>query len=230
VCSSDLLLSKAKDEAKSERLLLLEEARKAASDLSSKQQEALKNDKQNLNQAISRRAQQEVFAIARKTLKDLAGTSLEERTVEVFVQKLSELKGKEKEELASALSAPPGQVLIRTAFDLPQAQRDLIIKTIKETLGIEIQTRFETAPALISGIDLTANGQKVEWSIADYLTSLEKGIEELLKEHPRSEDKAMPEPEPDESKPKKEFATNQESETKPESVAKQEINPEPKPT
>ena len=58
----------------------------------------------------------------------------------------------------------------------------LIKKTIKETLGIEIQTMFETAPALISGIDLTANGQKVEWSIADYLTSLEKGIEELLKE------------------------------------------------
>ena len=42
--------------------------------------------------------------------------------------------------------------------------------------------RFETAPDLVSGIELTANGQKVAWSIADYLASLEKGVGELLKE------------------------------------------------
>ena len=192
------LLNKAKDEANAERQRLLEEARKEASDLRSKQQEALRNDKQNLNQEISRRTQQEVFAIARKALKDLAGTSLEERTVDVFAQRLRELKGEEKEQLASALSASPSPVLVRTAFDLPQAQRDLIKKTIKETLGIEIQARFETAPDLVSGIELTTNGQKVAWSIADYLTSLEKSIDELLKEQPKSEAKARPEPKPDE--------------------------------
>jgi hypothetical protein len=40
----------------------------------------LKREQQsNLNDAITRRTQEEVFAIARKTLTDLAGTSLEER-------------------------------------------------------------------------------------------------------------------------------------------------------
>jgi len=181
------LLSRAKDEAKAERQRLLEEARMEASDLRAKQQEALRNDKQNLNQAISHRAQQEVFAIARKTLQDLAGTNLEERTVDVFAQKLRELEGEEKEQLAYVLGASSSPVLIRTAFDLPQAQRDLIKKTIKETLGIEIQARFETVPDLVSGIELTANGQKVAWSIAGYLSSLEKSIDELLKEQPSSE-------------------------------------------
>ena len=47
------LLSKAKDEAKAELQRLLEEARREASDLRSKQQEALRSDKQNLNQAKS---------------------------------------------------------------------------------------------------------------------------------------------------------------------------------
>jgi F-type H+-transporting ATPase subunit b len=237
------LLSKAKDEAKSERQRLLEEARKDASDLRSKQQEALRNDKQNLNQEISRRAQQEVFAIARKALTDLAGTSLEERTVEVFVQRLNELKGEEKEQLTSALSASPNQMLVRTTFDIPKAQHDLIKKTIKETLGVEIQAKFETSPDLVSGIELTINGQKVAWSIADYLTSLEKGIDELLKEQPKSEAKARPEPKPDEPRSKTESEAKvrsestsdeskpkQEPETKPESVTKQEVNPEPKPT
>jgi F-type H+-transporting ATPase subunit b len=225
------LLNKAKGEANAERQKLLDGARKEASDLRAKQQEALRNDKENLNKEISRRTQREVFAIARKALKDLAGTSLEERMVDIFAQKLRELKGKEKEQLTSALSGSQSPVLVRTAFDLPQAQRDLIKKTIKETAGIEIRARFETAPDLVSGIELTTNGQKVAWSIADYLTSLERNIDEVLKAQPKDETKTE-----HESKPKKESETNQEPETnqgsvtKPESATKKETNPKPKPT
>src|SRR5271170_4570447 len=61
------LLSKAIDEAKAERQRLLGEARQAADELSAKRQEALRNGARSLNKAISNRAQQEVFAIARKT-------------------------------------------------------------------------------------------------------------------------------------------------------------------
>lgn len=104
-----------------------------------KQQEALRNEGQNLSQEIGRQTQQEVFSIARKILTDLTETSLEERAVDVFVQRLRNLQDNEKKQLASALSTSPGQVLIRTAFDLPQTQRDSIKKAIKETLDIETQ-------------------------------------------------------------------------------------------
>lgn len=240
------LLNKAKDDAKAERQRLFEEAWKEASDLRAKQQEALKNDKQKFNKEISRRAQKEVFAIARKALKDLTGTSLEERTIDVFAQKLRDIRGEEKEQLTSALSLSKDPVVVHTAFDLPQAQRDLIRKTIKESLGIKIRARFETAPNLISGIELTTDGQKVAWSIANYLTSLERSIDEVLQEQPKGESKTGPElksnesksknepevktkseSESDKSKPTKESETNQEpennqeSETKSESVAKE---------
>lgn len=206
------LLDKAKEEAQAERQRLFEDVREEASDLKAKQQEALRNEEQNLSQEIGRRTQQEVFSIARKVLTDLAGTSLEERAVDVFVQRLRNLKDDEKKQLASALSTSPGQVLIRTAFDLPQAQRDSIEKTIKETLGIETQPRFETAPDLVSGIELTTDGQKVAWSIADYLTSMQKSIDELLKEQPKS--KAKPEPQTKNNKLKLE--SEPESEQEPE--------------
>lgn len=62
------LLTKATDEAKAERQRLLDEARKAADALSAKRQESLADDARNLNQAITRRTQDEVFAIARKAL------------------------------------------------------------------------------------------------------------------------------------------------------------------
>ena len=73
------LLSQATDEAKAERQRLFDEARKAADAFSAARQDTLRNDAHNLNHAISRRTQQEVFAIARKALMDLATTSLEER-------------------------------------------------------------------------------------------------------------------------------------------------------
>jgi F-type H+-transporting ATPase subunit b len=53
---------------------------------------------------------------------------------------------------------------------------------------------FETAPDVISGIELTTNGQKVAWSIAEYLASLEKGVGELLKEKDKPEAKTEPKP------------------------------------
>jgi F-type H+-transporting ATPase subunit b len=74
------LLIKATDEAKTERQRLLDEAHKDADSLRVKRQEALRNEQRNLNQIITRWTQKEVFAITRKTLADLAATSLGNRS------------------------------------------------------------------------------------------------------------------------------------------------------
>src|SRR5271169_5042329 len=102
------LLSKATDEAKAERLRLLDEARKAADALSARRQETLKSEAHNLSQAISRRTQQEVFSIARKVLADFATTSLEERMGDVFTRRLRGMDGKTKDGLAKALKTESG--------------------------------------------------------------------------------------------------------------------------
>ena len=192
-------MSKATDEAQAERERLLDEARQAATALSSKRQEAMRTEERNLHQAISRRAQQEVFAIARKVLTDLAGTSLEERLGEVFTRRLREMDGDAKAGLAEALQAATEPALVRSAFDLPAEQHKAIQNALNETFSAEIHVRFQTTPDLIGGIELTTNGQKVAWSIAEYLASLEEGVDELLKEKDKPETKAEPkaeEPEP----------------------------------
>ena len=190
------LLSQATSEAKTERQRLLEEARQAADALSAKRQETLRNDAQSLNQAISRRTQQEVFAIARKALTDLATTSLEERVGDVFIRRLRETNGQAKAVLAAALKTASDPAIVRSAFDLPVEQRVAIQNAINETCSAEINVQFETAPELISGIELVTNGQKLAWSIADYVASLEKGLGELMKEKDKPDAKADPKPEP----------------------------------
>jgi len=194
-----LLLRNATEEAKTERQRLLDAAREAAIALSSKRQEALRNDVKNLHQAISRRTQQEVFAIARKALTDLATTSLEERIGEVFTRRLREMDDSMKANLAEILKTASDPAIVRSAFDLPEEQRAAIQNALNETFSFEIQIRFETVPALISGIELITNGEKIAWNIADYLESLEKGVNELLietdKSSTRPENKVMNKPE-----------------------------------
>ena len=193
------LLSKAAEEAKAERQRLLGEARQAADVLSAKRQETLRSDARNLGEAISRRTRQEVFAIARKALTDLATTSLEERLAEVFMRRLREMDGKAKAGLGEALKSASDPALVRSAFDLPAEQRTAIQNALNETFSAKIRVRFETAPDLVGGIELTTNGQKVAWSIGDYLASLQKGVEQLLKEKdkPEAELEAKVEPKPE---------------------------------
>ena len=184
------LLSRATDESKTERARLLDAARRESDDLRIKRREALRSEQQSLSEALTRRARDEVFAIARKALADLAGTTLEERMTEVFLRRLSELNDAGMAALKSAFETAPGPLLIRTTFMLPPAQRAAIETALIETFGKGKQIRFETAPDQVSGIELVANGQKVAWSIVDYLASLEKGVDELLKDKDKSEAKA----------------------------------------
>ncbi len=186
------LLSNATSEAQSERQRLLDEARKAAVALSSKYQDSLKNEVHTLHQDIARRTQQEVFAITRKVLADLATASLEERMGEVFTRRLREMKGDEKAALGEALKTAADPAMVRSAFELPADQRAAIQNALNETFSAEIRIRFVTAPDQISGVELTTTGHKLAWSIGDYLGSLEKGVDELLKAKGKPEATAEP--------------------------------------
>jgi len=188
------LLTKARDEAKAERQRLLGEARQAADALSAKRQQGLRNDARKLSLAIGRRTQQEVFAIARKVLTELATSSLEQGMAELFARRLRGMDAKAKSDFAEALGSAPGAALVRSAFDLPAEPRATIQAALNETFSAKIGLRFEVAPDLISGIELTSNGQKLAWSIADYLASLETGVDDLLKAGDKSE--AKPEAKP----------------------------------
>ena len=176
------LMDKVTQEVQTERQRLLDEARKAANTLSAKLHDAQINDAHNLNQALSQRIRQEVFAIARKALSDLSTSSLEERMAEVFIRRLHELDEQAKKNLGEAFKSASAPSLLSSAFDLPEKQRTAIQNALNETFSANIAIRFETAPELISGIELTANGQKVAWNISDYLAGLGKSIDELLKE------------------------------------------------
>lgn len=192
------LLAKADAEAKAERERLLGEARKDADALRAKQEDALRSDRARLSGEITRLAAAEVFEIARKALVDLATVSLEERIGEVFTRRLREMDAKAKATLGGALRASTEPAVVRSAFDLGPVQRAAIQNALNEEFSANVPVRFETTKDAICGIELTANGQKAEWSIAGYLNSLEQKVGALL-EAQSGPAAAAPEPAPQEA-------------------------------
>lgn len=166
--------------AQEEKQRLLEQARQAADDFASNRMAALKNDAEQLNQLIARRTEQAVFSIARKTLADLASASLEQQITAVFIQRLQSLDPQSKALLAQAISTASEPALLRCTFELPAEQQMAIQQAINLCFASEVALRFEVASELLSGIEFSCNGQKLAWSIANYLGELEQGIDELI--------------------------------------------------
>jgi F-type H+-transporting ATPase subunit b len=110
-----VLLSTAADEAHAAREQLLIDAHREADCLRLQQDGAMRRDQLRLGLDIRQLAGQEVFAIARKALRDLAGVSLEERMGEVFTRRLQEMDGKTKESLATALRTASQSAILRRA-------------------------------------------------------------------------------------------------------------------
>jgi F-type H+-transporting ATPase subunit b len=172
------LLRKTTDEANAERQRLLDAARKDSDALRAKLNDAVKSERLEVNREIVTRTQQEVFALARKTLADLAGITLEDRIAEVFIRRLNEMREKCNDQLATL--PRPTSAVVRSAFELAAPGRTAIENAVRAWLGADIRLSFETVPELISGIELTAGGRKIAWSISDFLAALTESATALL--------------------------------------------------
>jgi len=219
------LMDKAVAETGKERQKLLEDARNEATELRSKLDKSLKEMQANLNRDIAQKTQQEVFAIARQTLADLASLSLEEQSANIFIKRINDLKKEEKKKFIDTLKSDSNPILVQSAFDLPVKQQTDIKSAVNELLGTETQFLFKTTPELISGIEISSNGYKIAWSIAAYLDSIQKSISETMKEEqepvskkePKEESKAEPK-----SKPKSAAKDDSNTESKSKEVSKAE--------
>ncbi len=190
------LLHDAKAEADAERQRLMEEARESHRQLRSRLHQTLESERDNLSRAAIRRLQEEVFALARKALADLADSALENQMASVFVRQLEALDGEERHQVAAALQASNHGVSVRSTFSLPPEQQKAIESAVKKMMPPEGQVHFEAraGEGQSEGIELTADGYRMAWTTTDYLNTLEKRVANILEEElepekePKTED------------------------------------------
>ncbi len=195
------LLDKATADAKAEGLRLAAEAQKTALALAAKHEHTLAMQAAHLQQTIAGRAAHEVFAVARKTLSDLANADLESRMVQVFIQRLHEWPGPAKAQFAAALKPGADPALVRSHFALPPEQQAAIQNAVNVGFSTAVDLRFETAGDAVCGIELSAGGQKLAWTIAEYLRGLQHEVAALLVPVARPEVKPAAKPKHPDAKP-----------------------------
>ncbi|MFH1813221.1 MAG: F0F1 ATP synthase subunit B [Pseudomonadota bacterium] len=176
------LMRQAREAATAEGERLQREAREEADRASARRAKTLLADVQHLHAEIARHTQQQVFEISRRVLGDLAGVGLEQRMCEIFIQRLQDIEGAALATLGAALRAvsaaePAG---LRSAFALPAPQQAAIRAALDALVGQPVPLKFDTTPGLVGGIELSAQGQKLAWSIPDYLGALSSDLEARL--------------------------------------------------
>jgi len=177
----EAIARQASEKLDAQRQHLLAQAHAAADAMRDKRHADLTSELQTLQQDIAQRSQAEVFAVARKVLTDLSGIALEDRITEVFAQQLRAMEAPARNELSNALQASPATVRVRSAFELTPEQQTSIGQALDAAMQAKLSLQFETSPEVISGIELSANGWKVAWNIADYMAQLQQHIGEPVK-------------------------------------------------
>ena len=182
-------MDKATAEAGAQGQKLLEDAKNNAKTLQDKLEKAANEQQADLNHQMEQKTEQEVFAITKKVLTDLAGVNFEEQSVNIFIKRIGNIKDDEKGLFKKALQSRSGPILVQSAFDLAAKQQTEIKSVVTKMLGTNPSFEFKTSPALLGGIELTTNGYKLAWSIAEYVNSFEKSIAAANQQKPVAEKK-----------------------------------------
>jgi F-type H+-transporting ATPase subunit b len=173
-------LNKVQEEAKAEKVRLFEEVRNESNALRAKYETSLKQEEENITEMLKRKMQDEVFAIAGKTLSDLASVSLEEQSVKIFIKRLRDLTDDEKAKFEEAFINADKTVLIKSAFELSPSSKPELEQAINQITGNETKFQYLLDPALVSGIEIDAEKYNLSWNIESYLDTLKKNIAESI--------------------------------------------------
>lgn len=176
----EALLAEAKSEAEARRVEMVTAARAEVDEVRARWHRAIQQGKESFLDDLRRRAGAGVVDVARRALTDLAGADLERQVVEVFVQRLRHMEQGEREMVARSVRDSENGVVVQSAFPLPEEIRQRITRELREQVPVAATVSFKTAPNLISGIELSAHGGKIGWSIEDYLETLEDSLAEAL--------------------------------------------------
>jgi F-type H+-transporting ATPase subunit b len=178
-------LSRIKEETGKKRTELLQQARDEAENKRKQWQQSIQQEKESFVRELRQMAVKQVYVVARRVLQDLADVKLQEKVVEVFLQKIEEMEEGKQQELAEAIKNANDGMFIASSFDIPSKTRRKITRSLHESVADDIDIRYETKPDIILGMELKVSGKKIAWNLEDYVGSLEQEAREALQEEAR---------------------------------------------
>ncbi len=177
----DAAMNRARDDAEAHRKELMDKAREEVDLLQARWVETLKSERDAFLADLRRLAGTQIYSITRQVLRDLADVELEQRIVEILMERIQTMDEEERGKFRASL-AEGGTITVQSAFDIPDVERKKLDDVIHRCIHDETQVVFEKADNVMTGYELKTDGHKIAWSIKDYLDSLEEKFYHALYE------------------------------------------------
>ena len=169
-------------ETEARRSALMKQVRRDVEERKERWSEALERERGAFLAELAERVAGQAVAVARKTLADLADADLERAVAARFIAQLEGLEEDREAELARAAARTGDAPVVRSAFELPEAERARVRRALARWWPEEPTIRFETHDDMALGVELTVGGLELGWSLERHLGDLEKEITALLEE------------------------------------------------
>jgi F-type H+-transporting ATPase subunit b len=178
------LLVQAKEDAKVFRADMMKKARDEIEETKTEWQKDLQRQKDELISDLRKYSGQQLYAISRRALRDLANEDLERQIMIAFINRLKNLEEPERETIKDFLKDSEQTITIHSAFKVPGDIQQQIEDALAGHAGADVRVQFEIVDYLISGMVMSAKNVEIAWSIAGYLDSLEADFSRWLEKRP----------------------------------------------
>lgn len=176
------LLGEIREGVEGHRQELTAKVREEVDQLQTRWSDAIREESDSFLRDLRRRASEEVCAVTRRALSDLADAELERRIGEKFITRIEQLDDGQREEVIAAFQEGDHVAVVQTAFEMPEDLRQKIVGALRRRLLDDLEVRFEQSPDLTCGIALQTNAHKLAWELGDYLRALEQQLQHTLEE------------------------------------------------
>lgn len=165
---------KARQEAETLRIKLLEEVRQESDGIRKQWHQNVEKEKKAFLEQISLTLASQLDKLSRSALKDLADEPLEKRIIDAFLRNLH--NEPEKVQALKDAFTKDGTLVVSSAFDLDDILKIELSKEISQLFGQETTPEYQRNSNLIAGISLETGGKKIHWDIERYLEDFHKEI------------------------------------------------------
>lgn len=176
------MLDKAEQEVETWRQEKLAEAHVEIQETQHRWYQAIQYDQEALLSQLRHRTIEQVLAISRRALADLASVELERQIIVRFIELVQRDDSEAHLAIKELFQRPGEEIVIRSSFELSPEVRGNIQSVIDKHIDTGRVVNFETSAQVTCGIELKASGHKIAWSLDTYLETLEDGVSQTFQE------------------------------------------------
>ncbi|MEX1294831.1 MAG: F0F1 ATP synthase subunit delta [Candidatus Limnocylindrales bacterium] len=168
-------LAEAREDARERRQELIEEARGEVEEQRDRWRQALADEREQMMHRIRTQVGEQVLALTRRVLADLADAELRDRYLDIFERRIEALEPDERDELRGWIS-DDGQPVVVSAAELDDDERDRLRRLVHDLAEEDVDVDFRRDDGLIGGLEIQVGGRAFGWTVDGYLEEVGESL------------------------------------------------------